>query len=88
MSKKDEVSVSYLLDMCNQEPSAFTRINQAKVSSVVQEHQQQLAKLEPVVQQVKMWRDRAIAHLDRKHINNPAAIANMQPIDMGDVGEG
>ena len=68
--------------------SAFTRINQAKVSSVVQEHQQQLAKLEPVVQQVNLRHDRAIAHLDRKHINNPAAIANMQPIDMGDVGEG
>lgn len=88
MSKKDEVSVSYLLDMCNQESSDFTRVNQSNVSIVVQEHQQQLAKLEPLIQQVKMWRDKAIAHIDRKHINDPAAIANMQPVNMEEVGEG
>jgi hypothetical protein len=87
-TKKDEVSISYLLDMCNQESSAFTRVHQANVSGVVQKHQQQLAKLEPLVQQVKMWRDKAIAHLDRKHINDPAFLANMQPVDMEEVGEG
>lgn len=88
MSKKDEVNVRYLLDMCNKESSAFTRVNQANVSSVVQKHQQQLAKLEPLVQQVKMWRDKAIAHLDRKHINDPSAIAKVQPVEMEEVGEG
>jgi hypothetical protein len=87
-SKKDEVSVGYLLDMCDKEASAFTRVNQANVLSVVQEHQQRLVKLEPLVQQVKMWRDKAIAHLDRKHINDPSAIAKMQPVDMEEVGEG
>ena len=87
-SKKDEISISYLLDMCNQESSAFIRVNQAKIFGVVQEHRQQLAKLEPLVHQVKTWRDKAIAHLDMKFINDLAAIANLQSVDMEEVGNG
>lgn len=88
LSKKDEISVGYLLDLCNKESSAFTQVNQADVSRIVQEHRQQLTKLEPLVQQVRIWRDKSIAHLDRKHINDPSFLANMQPVDMEELGEG
>ena len=87
-TKEDEASVSYLLNMCKRKPSALIHVNQANVSGAIQEHQQQLAKMESLVQHVKMWRDKAIAHLDRKHINDPAALTNMQPVDMEEVGEG
>lgn len=86
--KKDEVSIGYLLDMCIKKPSVFINVSQADVLLTAQRHQEQLVELKPLAQEVKIWRDRAIAHLDKKFVNDPAAITEMQPVDMEDVGNG
>ena len=62
-------------------------MNPDEVSHKVQRHQKQLAELKPLDQQIKIWRDRAIAHLDRNYVNNPETIANMHPVDMEYMGE-
>jgi len=85
--KKDEISVRYLLNICNEKPVAFANVDQGEVSNMVQRHQKQLTELKTLVRQVELWRDRAIAHLDRKYINDPAIIANIQPVDMEYIGE-
>lgn len=85
--KKDEISIGYLLNMCNEKWLVFTGVNREEVSHTVQRHHKQLAELKPLFQQVKMWRDRAIAHLDRKYVNHPATIAKIQPVDMEYVDE-
>lgn len=85
--KKDEISVGYLLNICNEKSVVFADVNRDEVSNMVQSHQKQLTELKTLVRQVKLWRDRAIAHLDRKHINDPPIIANMQPVDMEYIGE-
>jgi len=80
MSKKDdEISVQYLFNMCNRNK---------KLSCMRQSHQKQLEGLIPLIEQVKTWRDLTIAHLDKKHVNDPSTIAKMQPVDMENVGEG
>ncbi len=85
-NKKDEVSIDYLLNMSIKNPSVFKRVRKADVLQTVKMHQTQLAELEPLVKQVKKWRDRSIAHLDRKYVNDPANIAEMKTVDMGVVG--
>jgi hypothetical protein len=86
--KKDEVSICYLLNMSIKNPSVYTSVSQADVILMSKRHQEKLVELEPLVKQVKMWRDRAIAHFDRKYINDPALITKMQPVKMGEVGKG
>ena len=56
--KKDEISVGYLLNMCIEKSSVFTDVNRHEVSHTVQRHQKQFAKLKPLNQKIKMWRDR------------------------------
>ena len=86
--KKNEISVGYLFNMCNEKSLVLTGVSKDKLSYTVRTHQKQLAELKPLIQQVKMWRDRSIAHLDRKYVNDPSTIAKMQPVDMEYVGEG
>jgi len=86
--KKNEISVRYLFNMCNEKSLVLTDVNKDKLSYTVQSHQKQLAELKPLIQKVKMWRDRSIAHLDRKYINDFSTIAKMQPVDMENVNKG
>lgn len=85
---KSETSVTYLLKLCEQSPSAFPTLSQANGFQVIQGHRQQLANFQLLIGHVKLWRDRAIAHLDKKLVNNPSAVVQMQPVDMDALGEG
>jgi hypothetical protein len=87
-NKDDEISIGYLLNMCHENNLVFTKLSPADVSHTVQLHRQQLAELKPLIQQVKLWRDKAIAHLDKKFVNDPVAISKMQPVEMEHVGPG
>ncbi len=83
---KNEVTIGYLLNMCLAKPYVFSGVHQDDVVQTAKRHQKQIIELRPLVQQVKKWRDRAIAHLDRKYVTNPVIIEEMPPVDMGDVG--
>ena len=74
--------------MCNEKSLVLTSVNKDELSSTVQSHQKQLAELKPLIQQVKKWRNRSIAHLDMTYVDDPSTIAKMQPADMENVGEG
>lgn len=80
--KKDEVSIGYLLNICIAKPCVFTCVSQADVLQTAKRHQEQIVELKSFVLQVKMWRDWVIAHLDRKYVNDPALIDEMQPVEM------
>jgi len=54
----------------------------------LKKHKQKLKILRPLIQQVKTWRDKAIAHLDKNYIFDPATLGKMQPVNMEDVSNG
>lgn len=85
---ESEISITYLLKLFEQNPSAFPALPQANSFQVTQEHRHQLANLQPLIGHVKLWRDKAIAHLDKKLVNNPSATVQMQPVDMDALCEG
>lgn len=83
-----ETSVGYLLNECKKELSAFTDMNQDYVLSAIQKHRKQLATLNKLAEQVRLWRNKAIAHLDREYVNGTLDTAKMQPVEMEQVGKG
>ena len=87
-NKKDELGISYLFNYKNIESSALTPENKDEFSSIIKKHKQKLKILRPLIQQVKTWRDKAIAHLDKNYIFDPATLGKMQPVNMEDVSNG
>lgn len=83
-TKKDELGISYLFNYKNIESSALTKEHKQKLKK----HKQKLKILRPLIQQVKTWRDKAIAHLDKNYIFDPATLGKMQPVNMEDVSNG
>ena len=51
----------------------------------VARHRTLLQGLQPLVDRVKDYRDRTIAHLDKKYVNHSEAIQGHPPVDLGEV---
>ena len=83
---KDSITIEYLLDAAIYTPSAFPSISSEELRTVIAQHRKQLEKLRPLIESVREQRDRVIAHLDRKHINDPAIILS-NPVNMTEVGQ-
>ena len=81
----DSISIEYLLNCSEQSPRAFPRTQKEAVLSSVCEHRQQLKTIDSLIANVKEQRNRTIAHLDRKYVNNPASIFSSPPLDMSGV---
>jgi hypothetical protein len=82
---KDSISVAYLLNCVQQSPSAFPVPEREGVMRAVARHRALLAGIQPLVEQVKDYRDRAIAHLDKKAINHREAVHSHPPVELAEV---
>jgi hypothetical protein len=82
---KDSISVAYLLNCVQQSPSAFDPSERGTVIEGVARHRALLAEMQPLVEQVREYRDRTIAHLDKKHVNHYYVIHSRTPVDLGEV---
>ena len=85
VTHKDSISVSYLLNCAQQSPSAFPVPERESVARAVEQHRATLNGMQPLVDQVKDYRDRAIAHLDKKVVNHRRAVHAHPPIELGEV---
>ncbi|MBL8078946.1 MAG: hypothetical protein JNM55_13355 [Anaerolineales bacterium] len=83
---KNEISILYLLELVSRESAHSAVSYREELQSFSQTHKQQLLSMQPLVDNIKIWRDKAIAHSDRIHINNPSAIVQAEMIDMDDPG--
>lgn len=81
----DSVNIEYLLNVSKQNPKAFSYAAKEKVLKAVLEHEQKIETIASLVVSIKDHRDRTIAHLDRKYINDPTVIFANPPIDMREV---
>lgn len=81
---QDSITIEYLLNCALQAPRAFPWTTKADLQKLVARHREQLVTFQPLLENVKVQRDRILAHLDRKHINDPAAVF-AEPTDMAEV---
>ena len=85
LSHKDSISVTYLLNCAQQSPSAFPVSEREAVARAVEQHRVLLNEMLPLVDQVKDYRDRTIAHLDKKVVNHRDAVHSYPPLELGEV---
>lgn len=81
---QDSITIDYLLNCVLQAPQAFPRATKSELQRLITEHREQLATFQPLVENIKVQRNRILAHLDRKHISNPTAVF-AESIDMSEV---
>jgi len=81
----DSISILYLLNFAEQNPSAFPKARREPLADVASRHKEQLRMLEPLIDNLKQQRDRTIAHLDKLHVTNPSAITSVPPLDYLEV---
>jgi hypothetical protein len=86
IAHKDSISVVYLLNCVQQSPSAFPVPQRDAVMEAVSRHRALLWELRPLIDQVRDYRDRTIAHLDKRYVNHRDAVHSYPPIDLGEVG--
>lgn len=80
---QDSINLYYLFNQADHKSHLFQLANPDQVRAAVADHRRRIVdhRLKPTLETV---RDKVVAHFDRKHINDPAAIAR-SPIDMSAV---
>lgn len=85
VAHKDSLSVTYLLNCVQQSPSAFPIPEREGMARAVERHRALLDEMQPLVEQVKDYRDRTIAHLDKKVVNHWYAVHAHPPLELDQV---
>jgi hypothetical protein len=84
----DSITIHYLFNLLENNPRLLSSDNSESVRRVVAGHRAQLEKYEPLIESVCEQRDRVLAHLDRKHVNNPSDLfAYPQGVNLTELGE-
>lgn len=81
----DSINIEYLLNVSKHNLKAFSYGSKEEVLKAILEHEQKLGAIASLVVSIKDHRNRTIAHLDRKYINDPTVIFANPPIDMREV---
>jgi hypothetical protein len=82
--ERESVSIEYLLNCASQNLKAFRYVKRDELDATIMHHRHLLAERKPFLEKVKVLRDRILAHLDRKHINEPEIINPLQ-IQPGEI---
>ena len=83
----DSISFYTLLKYAENNPNVFIFDRAKDVKIRVKEHKKKLDSYNQLINSIREQRDRKIAHLDKKHINQPSKILAMKPVDMIKVEE-
>jgi len=60
-------------------------IKEEEYRALIDEHEDRLDAQQKVVDQIKAWRDKAIAHFDSAYFNNPQALDKRYPLTYSDI---
>jgi hypothetical protein len=80
----DSLNIHYLLNLCRQSPEALTRVSKEKLLLSIRQNAALLEGeiIADFLANTKIHRDRTVAHLDRKYVNDPQQILATPPVDM------
>lgn len=84
-AQRDSVTVDCLPNCAQSNPGVFGFTNPGDIQKSVDAHRKALEKMSPLIDKVTRERNRSIAHMDRKWINNPEAMLSTEPVIMGEV---
>jgi hypothetical protein len=78
---EDSINLYYLLNQVTNNPHLLEYATHKDVQEALSEHRKTLEDYTPLRETVRIQRNRVIAHLDRKHINDPSTILST-PVNM------
>jgi hypothetical protein len=81
----ESINFKLLLNMAENHPRLL-RHSPVEVKTLVESNRRRLASLDPVLKALRPVRDHQLAHLDRKTLNNPAAVAP-EPVQSQDLAQ-
>ncbi|MBE0411990.1 MAG: hypothetical protein IBX69_19860 [Anaerolineales bacterium] len=84
--ERESVSIEYLLNCASQNTKAFRYASREQIEQKIESHRHLLQEKQPLFERVKVLRDRILAHLDRKHINEPGLFERLD-VDFYEIGQ-
>lgn len=83
--QKDSLSLTYMLNCIEADANNYPLLTEDELRKQISEHRQELHGLESKIPGIWEERDRIVAHLDRKHVNNPASVYSNPPIELDEL---
>jgi hypothetical protein len=85
---ESSITIHYLFNYAEHNPRLFSSQEIEDVRRSAETHKKRLQKYEQLIQSVKEQRDRVLAHLDKKHVNDPSALFSYpQGVNLTELGE-
>jgi hypothetical protein len=75
---QESITVSYLLDLASNHPYDFKHATPQKVKYAVEKSRAEIESVGDFGERMRTIRDRRLAHLDRKHVNEPQSMIDIQ----------
>ena len=74
----ESITLQYLIDHANNHPYDYDDVSSDQVGRAVEEAMRQIRALEQAEIRLRVLRDRRLAHIDRKHINDPESLRTLR----------
>jgi hypothetical protein len=87
VQNSDSINFDYLLNYVEQNIDCFPRVSSREVKFTIAKHRERLQNCASLILSIKDQRDKAIAHLDKKHVNNPNMVFKYPPIHEMEIEE-
>ena len=85
INNSESITIPYLLNYVENNPSEFYNVNVDTIRNKVIEHKAKLDGLKTFIVNIKIQRDKKLAHFDKIHLNKSTDISNIPYIDMNEV---
>lgn len=79
---RQSIQIYYLLNIIDDD---LKNRNEIELIKFVEQSKMNLSKLQEIIDQLKTWRDKSLAHLDKLLANQTQIEKIMNPIDMGKI---
>lgn len=84
----DSITIYYLFNLLESNPHLFSPHSPEDLRQTVADHKARLEKYESLIESISEQRDRVIAHLDRKHVNDPSHLfAHPHGVNLTELGK-
>ncbi len=81
----DSIHLTYLINQIKVSRNTFEPDTYESLILFVHKFEEELAKIAPTIIRVVELRDKTVAHIDRKYVNDPASILQNPPIEWDDM---
>jgi len=85
---KDSITIYYLFNLVEHNPRLFSQDGPESLPTSLAAIKARLDKYGPLIESVREQRDQVLAHLDRKHVNNPSDLfahpGGVNPTELGE----